>query len=213
MTVTRVSEELPADAGLRRRRTLRGERRREELLTAVVDHVLEHGVADFSLRQAAKAAGTSHRILAYHFGSADGLLRDALAEIRRPVIDAVTQALRAPGADPIETAWKLFTGRMPTARVLLEVQMLAATNPEYRDIGQDFVRAYLPVVEEAVRPDLDPQRRDAAAALVLAVIRGLLLDARSTGELDRARRALELFGEVGARCELLAERAGGATPG
>jgi AcrR family transcriptional regulator len=213
MTMTRAGEDVPAATGLRRRRTLRGERRREELLTAVVDHVLEHGVADFSLRQAARAAGTSHRILSYHFGSADALLRDVLAEIRRPVIEAVTQALRAPDADPIETAWKLFSGRMPTARVLLEVQMLAATNPDYRDIGQDFVRAYLPVVEEAVRADLDPRRRDDAAALVLAVIRGLLLDARSTGELDRARRALELFGEVGARCGLLAERGGAGVRG
>jgi AcrR family transcriptional regulator len=206
MTVTRVSEDVPAGSGLRRRRTLRGERRREELLAAVVDHVLEHGVAEFSLRQAARAAGTSHRILSYHFGSAHELLRDALAEIRRPLIEAVTRALRAPDADPIETAWKLFTGRMPISRVLLEVQTLAATNPEYRDIARDFVRAYLPVVEEAVRPDLDPERRDAAAALVLAVIRGLLLDARATGELDRARRALELFDEVGVRCGLLAGR-------
>src|ERR671923_1646642 len=102
MTVTRVSEEAPARTALRRRRTLRGERRREELLTAVVDHVLEQGVADFSLRRAARAAGTSHRILGYHFGSADELLREVLAEIRRPVIEATTQALRAPDADPIE---------------------------------------------------------------------------------------------------------------
>jgi AcrR family transcriptional regulator len=209
MTLTRVGDEPSPATGLRRRRTLRGERRREELLAAVVDHVLEHGVADFSLRGAAKAAGTSHRILSYHFGSADKLLRDALAEIRRPMLEAQTRALRAPDADPMETAWKLFTGKTPIARVLLEVQTLAATNPEYRDIARDLVRAYLPVVEEAVRPDLEPSRREAAAALVLAVIRGLLLDARSTGELDRARRALELFGEVGMRCELLVERGHG----
>jgi AcrR family transcriptional regulator len=182
---------------LQRRTTLRGERRREELLSAVVDHVLENGLRDFSLRRAAAEAGTSHRILLYHFGTSSELLREVLAEIRRPVIEAARGALRQPGADPIATAWEILSGKLPVTRVLLEVQMLSAVDESYREIAQDYMEAYLPVVEEAIAPEIEGRRRKDAAALVLAVIRGLLLDVRSTGELERAWRAFELFAEMG----------------
>ena len=188
---------MSATVQLQRRTTLRGERRREELLAAVVDHVLEHGLRDFSLRRAAAEAGTSHRILLYHFGTTSELLREVLAEIRRPVIEAARTALRQPDADPIATAWEILSGKLPVTRVLLEVQMLSAVDESYREIAQDYMNAYLPVVEEAIAPEVDGRRRQDAAALTLAVIRGLLIDVQSTGELERAWRAFELFAEMG----------------
>ena len=198
---------MTATVQLQRRTTLRGERRREELLGAVVDHVLEHGLRDFSLRRAAGEAGTSHRILLYHFGTTSELLREVLAEIRRPVIEAARTALRQPDADPIATAWEILSGKLPVTRVLLEVQMLSAVDESYREIAQDYMNAYLPVVEEAIAPEIQGRRRTDAAALVLAVIRGLLLDVRSTGELERAWRAFELFAEMGGDAGLYVRKA------
>jgi AcrR family transcriptional regulator len=40
----------------------------------VITHLADHGIADVSLRSMAGAAGTSHRMLLYHFGSREGLL-------------------------------------------------------------------------------------------------------------------------------------------
>jgi AcrR family transcriptional regulator len=194
---------MSATVQLQRRTTLRGERRREELLGAVVDHVLEHGLRDFSLRRAAAEAGTSHRILLYHFGTTSELLREVLAEIRRPVIEAARAALRQPDADPMTTAWEILSGKLPVTRVLMEVQMLSTVDESYREIAQDYMSAYLPVVEEAIATGVDGRRRKDAAALILAVIRGLLLDVRSTGELERAWRAFELFAEMGSDAGLL----------
>lgn len=201
---------MSATVQLQRRTTLRGERRREELLGAVVDHVLEHGLRDFSLRRAAAEAGTSHRILLYHFGTTSELLREVLAEIRRPVVEAARAALRQPDADPVTTAWEILSGKLPVTRVLMEVQMLSTVDESYREIAQDYMSAYLPVVEEAIASDVEGRRRKDAAALVLAVIRGLLLDVRSTGELERAWRAFELFAQMGSDAGLIV--AGGRRP-
>ena len=52
---------------------------RETLLPLLAAHVMEHGLADASLRPLAKAAGTSDRMLVYHFGNKDGLIEALLA--------------------------------------------------------------------------------------------------------------------------------------
>ena len=69
---------------------------RERLLAAAVDHALDTGIADLSLRQLAAAIGTSHRMLIYHFGSREGLL----AAVTQAVEDQQRAALRdRPGTE------------------------------------------------------------------------------------------------------------------
>jgi hypothetical protein len=41
----------------------RGEARRQALLERVTDDLAENGLVDFSLRRAARAAGTTHKVL------------------------------------------------------------------------------------------------------------------------------------------------------
>ena len=48
--------------------------RRDELLSAATDYVLEHGLIGLSLRPLATALDTSDRMLIYHFGSKDELV-------------------------------------------------------------------------------------------------------------------------------------------
>ena len=47
--------------------TPRGEARRAELLALVTEDLAANGLVDFSLRRAARAAGTTHKVLLYHF--------------------------------------------------------------------------------------------------------------------------------------------------
>lgn len=62
-------------AGYRRSAgSARGEARRQELLERVTDDLATNGLVDFSLRCAARAAGTTHKVLLHHFDSADDLL-------------------------------------------------------------------------------------------------------------------------------------------
>lgn len=48
---------------------------------ALADYVLIHGISGASLRPMAKAAGTSDRMLVYHYGSKAGVMEAALKEI------------------------------------------------------------------------------------------------------------------------------------
>src|SRR3954468_6737535 len=87
-----VGEETGAEdrAGYRRSaRSARGLARREQLLERVVDDLAENGLADFSLRRAARAAGTTHKVLLYYFDGAEELLAEAMRRLRARRIDNV----------------------------------------------------------------------------------------------------------------------------
>src|SRR5712671_2818733 len=73
----------PARAAYRRSTgSPRGEARRRELLDRVTDDLAVNGLVDFSLRRAARAAGTTHKVLLYHFDGAEDLLRQAILQLR-----------------------------------------------------------------------------------------------------------------------------------
>ena len=55
---------------------------RERLRNQAVDYVLSHGFGDLALRPLAKALNTNARMLVYHFGSREGLMREILAGLR-----------------------------------------------------------------------------------------------------------------------------------
>ena len=77
----------------------RGEARRRELLDRVADDLAVNGLVDFSLRRAARAAGTTHKVLLYHFDGADDLLTQAILQLRERRIDnalAVSAARAGP---------------------------------------------------------------------------------------------------------------------
>src|SRR3954454_5244990 len=71
----------------------RGQARRRELLERVTDDLAVNGLVDFSLRRAARAAGTTHKVLLYHLDGADDLLRQAVAKLRdRRIANALAVA-------------------------------------------------------------------------------------------------------------------------
>src|SRR5919197_6584956 len=83
----------PVRAGYRRSAgSPRGEARRRELLDRVTDDLAVNGLVDFSLRRAARAAGTTHKVLLYHFDGVDDLLRQAILQLRERRIDRALAA-------------------------------------------------------------------------------------------------------------------------
>src|SRR5262245_36478320 len=72
-------------AGSRGREVARASRKPERqaaVLSAFVDYLLKTGMFDLSLRPAAAALRTSPRMLVYYFGTKEGLLLAAIAEVR-----------------------------------------------------------------------------------------------------------------------------------
>jgi AcrR family transcriptional regulator len=85
----------PGRAGYRRSAgSPRGEARRRELLDRVTGDLAVNGLVDFSLRRAARAAGTTHKVLLYRFDGVDDLLAQAIFELRQRRI--VVRCTRTP---------------------------------------------------------------------------------------------------------------------
>src|SRR4051795_6773785 len=86
---------------------------KQRLLDACTDYALEHGLPD-RLGPLAAAAGTSSRMLIYHFGTRDGLLREILGQARQRQLEAFTDLLRVRPEEPYPTtlsrAWSAMTG-------------------------------------------------------------------------------------------------------
>jgi AcrR family transcriptional regulator len=86
---------------------------REHLLDACTSYALECGLPD-RMGPLAAAAGTSTRMLVYHFGTRDLLLREVLGRARRRQLEAFGQMLRLrpnePYLDTLARAWEQMTG-------------------------------------------------------------------------------------------------------
>jgi AcrR family transcriptional regulator len=175
--------------------------RRAATLAAATDYVLEHGLAGLTLRPLASALGTSTRMLLYDFASKEELIMAVLAEVRHResglLADYVT-VTGSSGAELIRTVWDWVSSaeRAPFMRLFFEVYVEAMVNPgAYSDQGRATVTEWLGQFGAALAGPAG--RADSASAtLVIAVLRGLLLDRLSTSDQRRTDRALEQFARL-----------------
>jgi AcrR family transcriptional regulator len=183
-------------------------KRRDELLQAAYSYVLEHGLADLSLRPLATAIGSSPRVLLYLFGSKDGLLLALLARARadelkllarvRSATETETKAETGANAGLAEAAvavwtWLAAPSHRPILMLWVEGYARSLVDPAgpWADFARTSVEDWLTLLAEAQTPD----RRDSPAGiaertLVLAVLRGAMLDLLATGEVDRISPAV-----------------------
>jgi len=173
--------------------------RRERVLAMATDYVLEHGLAGVSLRPLAAALNTSTRMLLYDFGSKEDLVMAVLAEARRREAAMLATSL-PPGptgsAELIRGVWDWISHpeREPFLRLFFQVYVDAMINPYvYRGQGRAMVTDWVDSISAAFTgPTDDP----ASPTMVIAVIRGLLLDRLATGDHDRTNQALARFSEL-----------------
>ncbi|MGO9054220.1 MAG: hypothetical protein ACLPN6_26075 [Streptosporangiaceae bacterium] len=69
-------------------------------LERVTDDLAANGLVDFSLRRAARAAGTTHKVLLYYFDGAEDLLAQVVAQLRERRIGSGPQAADAARPGP-----------------------------------------------------------------------------------------------------------------
>jgi AcrR family transcriptional regulator len=175
------------------------ERPRDRLLAAAVDHVLEHGLSDLSLRELAAAIGTSHRMLLYHFGSKEALVVAVIRTVEQAQRDAFTD-LDTAGLAPAEAMramWSRFTDPAlgPHERLFFEIYGQALQGrPGAVELLDGIVDAWVaPAVAYSVAHGADPGHAAADARLHVAVIRGLLLDWLATGDRAAVDAAFERY--------------------
>jgi AcrR family transcriptional regulator len=164
----------------------RGEARRRDLLTRVTDDLAANGLVDFSLRRAARAARTTHKVLLYYFQNADDLLAQAVLELRQRRIDnAMAAALSDVHgdslADRIRAVWPaLVRGE---SRVLDQAIGLMMYDPKrYAELGRGASQQYLPSLLSLCPEHWSEQRKVEVSHLILGVLRGFLIDRLTSGE-------------------------------
>ncbi|GLY87383.1 hypothetical protein [Actinoallomurus iriomotensis] len=177
-----------ARAGYRRSAgSPRGEARRRELLDRVTDDLAVNGLVDFSLRRAARAAGTTHKVLLYHFDGADDLLRQAVYKLRERRIGNALPAIAARGgtlAEGVRAIWPILMEEESGLRRVLDQAMgLAMYDPaRYADLGREASGQYLPLLRSLCPDDWTEKHRAQVAQMILATLRGFLLERLISGD-------------------------------
>ncbi|GHF12393.1 hypothetical protein GCM10014715_80120 [Streptomyces spiralis] len=166
---------------------------RDRILDACVDHALANGLPD-RLEPFAAAAGTSPRMLIYHFGSRDALLRETLGRARRRQRDFVGKLLCPQPDEPYLTtlrrAWLVMTG--PGGRPYLSMFGKLREDAQQQlwpGFRREATTDWLQPLEDGMRSIGRPE----LATLVLAVVRGLIMDLEATGDAPRVDQAFDDF--------------------
>ncbi len=183
----------PAPSYRRSAGTARALARREALLAAVTDDLATEGLADFSLRRAARAAGTTHKVLLYHFEGLDELLAQAVQRLRERRIASSLEAAAtgATLAERVGSIWPVLMDDASGLRVIDQAIGLAMYDPKrYAHLAQEAADAYVAPLFSLCPPHWTPARQREVVEMVLATMRGFLMEWRTTRDGERIRAGL-----------------------
>lgn len=210
-----LTQDRPADGSSPRPvdgRARRYEHRRPELLEAVVEYVLAHGIADLSLRPMAKELGVTHATLLRHFKSKDLLLAEVVAAIRTEVkaswMQRADDVISLPTGEMMRAVWRVLC--LPAQHrqflLLFEVAALGGREPDrFVDLPGLMHTPFVGLTEQNLLHHgyaADDARRHASG--FVAMVRGLQVDLALTGDVERVNDAMHSF------IELIAPSTGGA---
>jgi len=172
----------------------RGQARKEALLRAVVDDLALNGLAGFSLRRAARAAGTTHKVLLYYFEGVEDLLGQALPELRERRTSAALKAVTPADslAERVRAIWPVLMDDATGLRVIDEAIGLAMYDPaRYAHLSRGASESYVGVLQSWCPPHWTRQRKREVALLIVATLRGCLAEWRTTKDMANIAPALD----------------------
>ena len=173
------------------------EKRPGELRDAIVRYLIRHGLAGLSLRPLAKALGCTPRVLLYHFGSKEKMVIEILAQIRERQRTAYDRVQAASFAEACETIWKRMSApeSEPLFRLFFETYGMALRRPRlYEVFLWDTIEDWLrDIADPLCSEGCDRREARAFATIVLAGLRGFMLDFCTTHDRKRLDHAVGLW--------------------
>jgi len=166
---------------------------REDLLSRIVTEVAIRGLGDRSLRELAAAVGTSHRMLLYHFGSRDGLVRAIVETVEIGQRQALGTIASMGGSD-IDIAramWRRLSdpATLPFVRLFFE---LVGQAPTATSGSRDLTGSWLDVAASIGHRQGTLADRE-EARIGVAVTRGLLMDLVTGADRSEVESSMERF--------------------
>ncbi|WUD77229.1 TetR/AcrR family transcriptional regulator [Streptomyces sp. NBC_00510] len=168
------------------------------MLDAVVDYTVEYGFSELSWRPVAAVLGVSPTTLVHRFGTKERMLQAVLGRLRERMFQTTrdTAGDQPDLATAVRAVWERASDPQQGAefRLFFAVYGRALQAPDqFADFLEHVVTDWMNALRDAQGADTDPATATRTATLVIATIRGLLLDLLATGDRDRVHDAAESF--------------------
>jgi AcrR family transcriptional regulator len=175
---------------------------RERILEAAIDVLKADGYAGLTLAKVAARAGESKPLVAYHFGSKQGLVSAAGRSVAEMITEEVLSAID--GATTVEAVVRgvdagvegVLDEDQRVARLYFDLAAVSIVEPEVRrtiaEVNEQWRGVLVRLLTEA-SDGLSPARARVLTVMVIAGMQGMTLERIERGPSPERKRARELF--------------------
>jgi AcrR family transcriptional regulator len=175
---------------------------RERILDAAIEVLKSDGYAGLTLAKVAARAGESKPLVAYHFGSKQGLVGAAGRAIAEMITDEVLAAID--GADTVEAVIRGVDAGVErvldqderVARLYFDLAAVSVVEPDIRrtiaEVNEQWREVLVRLLTEA-RDGLSRSRARVLTVMVISGMQGMTLERIERGATPERERARELF--------------------
>jgi TetR/AcrR family transcriptional repressor of bet genes len=175
---------------------------RERILEAAIEVLKADGYAGLTLAKVAARAGESKPLVAYHFGSKQGLVGAAGRSIAETITEEVLAAVD--GASTVEEVVRgvdagverVLDDDERVARLYFDLAAVSVVEPEVRrtiaEVNEQWREVLVRLLSDA-GDGLPPGRAQVLTVMVIAGMQGMTLERIERGSTPERKRARELF--------------------
>ncbi len=175
---------------------------RERILEAAIEVLKADGYAGLTMAKVAARAGESKPLVAYHFGSKQGLVGAAGREIAEMITDEVLAAVD--GASTVEQVIRGVDAGVErvldrderVARIYFDLAAVSVVEPDVRrtiaEVNEQWREVLVRLLTEA-SDGLPPGRARVLTVMVISGMQGMTLERIERGATPERKRARELF--------------------
>src|SRR4051794_26068982 len=200
MEATSTASTKAAAGSTRRGRPSTGAR--ERILEAAIEVLKSDGYAGLTIAKVAARAGESKPLVAYHFGSKQGLVQAAGRSIAEMITEEVLDAVD--GATTIEAVIRgvdsgverVLDDDERVARLYFDLAAVSVVEPEVRqtiaEVNEQWREVLVRLLTQA-SDGLTPARARVLTVMVVSGMQGMTLERIERGATPERKRARELF--------------------
>ncbi len=174
---------------------------RERILAAGLETLLADGYAGLTTAKVAVRAGENKALIAYHFGSKEGLVAEAARSLGEQITAEIVTGLRDATSlegvveGVVAGVWRILERDVRLARSYFDLNAVSVVEDGVRSALREVKDRWREVLAEFLRDAGVPARRiPSASVLLMAGVEGLSLEwieRGGTRELKAARRLFE----------------------
>jgi AcrR family transcriptional regulator len=175
---------------------------RERILDAAIEVLKSDGYAGLTIGKVATRAGESKPLVAYHYGSKQGLVQAAGRAIAEMITNEVVDAID--GATTVEAVIRGVDAGVErvldederVARIYFDLAAVSVVEPEIRrtiaEVNEQWREVSVRLLTEA-SDGLSPAKARVLTVMVISGMQGMTLERIERGPTPERKRARELF--------------------